>query len=82
MPGVERLGTLLYSEGVAKGRIELGQFLKLVASGPAALFGFSQKGLIEIGADADFVVFDPNVEWILDESALPVSYTHLRAHET
>ncbi|MEC7901080.1 MAG: dihydroorotase family protein [Acidobacteriota bacterium] len=70
MPGVETLGTLLYSEGVAKDRIELGQFVKLVASGPAALFGFGQKGLIEIGADADFVVFDPDVEWILDENAL------------
>ena len=70
MPGVETLGTLLYSEGVAKGRIELGQFVKLVASGPAALFGFGQKGRIEIGADADFVVFDPDAEWVLDENEL------------
>ena len=70
MPGVETLGTLLYSEGVAKDRIELGQFVKLVASGPAALFGFDQKGRIEIGADADFVVFDPDAEWILDENEL------------
>ena len=70
MPGVETLGTLLYSEGVAKNRIKLGQFVKLVASGPAALFRFGQKGRIEIGADADFVVFDPDAEWILDENEL------------
>ena len=55
---------------MAKDRIELGQFVKLIASGPAALFGFGQKGRIEIGADADFVVFDPNTEWTLDENEL------------
>ncbi len=68
MPGVETLGTLLYSEGVAPGRIGLGRFLELVSSGPADLFGFAQKGRLEAGADADFVVFDPEAEWILDEA--------------
>jgi allantoinase len=67
MPGVETLGTLLYSEGVATGRIGLGRFLELVSSGPAALFGFRQKGRLEVGADADFVVLDPAAEWTLDE---------------
>lgn len=67
MPGAETLGTLLYSEGVAKGRIELGRFLELISSGPAALFGFGQKGRLEVGADADFVVLDPAAEWTLDE---------------
>jgi allantoinase len=67
MPGAETLGTLLYSEGVAAGRIDLGRFLELVSSGPAALFGFGQKGRLEVGADADFVVLDPTAEWTLDE---------------
>jgi allantoinase len=67
MPGVETLGTLLYSEGVAPGRIGLDRFVQLVASRPAAIFGLSQKGRLEPGADADFVIFDPNVEWTLDE---------------
>ncbi len=67
MPGVETLGTLLYSEGVARGRIGLGRFLQLVASEPAALFGLAQKGRLEPGADADFVVFDADAEWTLDE---------------
>jgi len=70
MPGVETLGTLLYSEGVAAGRISLARFLELVASGPAAVFGLEQKGRLEVGADADFVVFDPGAEWTLDEDAM------------
>jgi len=70
MPGAETLGTLLYSEGVARGRIGLGRFLELVSSGPAAVFGFGQKGRLEPGADADFVVFDPDADWTLDESEM------------
>ena len=70
MPGAETLGTLLYSEGVATGRIGLGRFLDLVASGPADVFGLEQKGRLSEGADADFVVFDPNNEWPLDESEM------------
>ena len=67
MPGVETLGTLLYSEGVATGRIGLDRFVELVASGPASIFGLENKGRLQPGADADFVVFDPNAEWTLEE---------------
>lgn len=70
MPGVETLGPLLYSEGVASGRIELGRFLELVASGPADIFGLARKGRLQPGADADFVVFDRDAEWVVDEEQL------------
>ena len=70
MPGVETLGVLLYSEGVATGRIGLGRFVELVSSGPAKIFGLQSKGRMEVGADADFVVLDPGAEWTLDENRL------------
>ena len=70
MPGAETLGTLLFSEGVATGRIGLGRFLELVSSGPAAIFGLTQKGRLDVGADADFVLFNPDTEWVLDESEM------------
>jgi allantoinase len=70
MPGVETLGTLLYSEGVATGRIDLKRLVQLVSSGPAAVFGFASKGRLEPGADADFVVFDPDAAWQLDETEM------------
>jgi len=69
LPGAETLGPLLYSEGVATGRIDLARYLELVASGPAEIFGLSRKGRLEPGADADFVVFDQDAEWTVDGDA-------------
>jgi len=69
-PGAETLGTLLYSSGVATGRIGLDRFLELVCSGPADIFGFTKKGRLAVGYDADFVVFDPNAQWVVDDSVL------------
>jgi dihydropyrimidinase len=64
MPGMSNLETLvpmLYSEGVAKGRISLERMVDLVATNPARIFGlYPKKGVIAEGADADLVVFDPN----------------------
>lgn len=38
---------------------------------PADEFGLSQKGRLEIGADADLVIADPEAHFTVDESSLP-----------
>jgi dihydropyrimidinase len=58
-PEIETLLTLLYSEGVARGRLTLERMVDLLATTPARRFGFASKGAIEVGKDADLVVFDP-----------------------
>ena len=58
-PGIETLLGLLYSEGAAKGRITLERLVDLLATTPAARFGLARKGALEVGRDADVVVFDP-----------------------
>ncbi len=58
-PGIETLLSLVYSEGVARGRIGLERMVDLVATTPARLFGLDSKGSIERGRDADLVLFDP-----------------------
>lgn len=58
-PGIETLLTLLYSEGVGRGRITVERMVDLLATTPARRFGLAGKGAIEVGRDADLVIFDP-----------------------
>lgn len=60
IPGLETRMSLLFSEGVGKGRISLQQFVALTATNPARIYGlYPRKGSIAIGADADLVIWDP-----------------------
>jgi dihydropyrimidinase len=71
MPGIEPRLTILYSEGVAKGRITLPQLVELVSTAPARLFGMTpKKGSLTSGADADIVLFDPSVQWTMTQESL------------
>jgi dihydropyrimidinase len=69
-PGMSNLETLvpmLYSEGVAKGRISISRWVELIATNAAKIFGmYPRKGAIVEGADADLVVFDPNRKVVID----------------
>jgi dihydropyrimidinase len=68
MPGVEPRFNLLYSHGVAQGRISLPRFVELVATNPARIFGmFPKKGSLLPGADADIVLFDPSANWTMEQ---------------
>ena len=59
LPGVELRMPLLFSEGVATGRITVSEFVRLVATNPARLFGmYPRKGTLAVGSDADLVVWD------------------------
>lgn len=63
-PGIEHRLSLLYSEGVMKKRLTLHQFVELVSTSPAKLFGlYPEKGTIKVGSDADLVLFDPKASF-------------------
>lgn len=67
-PGVEVILPILFSEGVAKGRISVLQLVNVLSENPANRFGLGhRKGKLEVGYDADFVIFDPNEQWTLNE---------------
>jgi dihydropyrimidinase len=58
--GIEHRMALLYTYGVGTGRLSLERFVDLVSTEPARRFGlYPRKGAIEVGADADLVVWDP-----------------------
>jgi dihydropyrimidinase len=68
IPGIETRLVLLYSEGVAKGRLTLPRLVELVSTSPACLFGLSpQKGTLYPGSDADIVLFDPSAKWTMSQ---------------
>jgi dihydropyrimidinase len=64
-PEIETLLSVVYSEGVAGGRITVERMVDLLATTPARLFGFGRKGAIESGRDADIVLFDPAARRVL-----------------
>ncbi|MBN1224643.1 MAG: dihydropyrimidinase [Candidatus Aminicenantes bacterium] len=71
IPGIEPRLYLLYSEGVAKGRISLPRLVELTATVPAVLFGLApQKGTLFPGSDADIVLFDPQKKWVMNRNSL------------
>ena len=60
IPSLEDRINLLYTHGVATGRLDIHRFVDVASTRAAQLFGlFPRKGTIQLGADADLVVYDP-----------------------
>jgi len=79
-PFIEDRVTVLFSEGVKKGRISINQFVDIMSTRIAKLFGlFPKKGTIAVGSDADLVIFDPKVERTISASThhMAVDYNAL-----
>ncbi len=70
-PSVETRLPLLFSEGVLKGRLSLQRFVDLVSANPAKIMGiYPQKGVLQPGADADLIIWDPAAEKIISPESL------------
>lgn len=66
LPGVEHRGVLLYTEGVAAGRITAGEMCRVLSENPAKLYGlWPRKGVLAPGSDADIVVLDPAAQGVI-----------------
>ena len=78
VPGLGSRLPILFSEGVAAGRISANTFVQLTATNPAKLFGlYPAKGTIAPGADADLVLWDPTRQTTITNARLQhvIDYT-------
>ncbi|MEA3283950.1 MAG: amidohydrolase family protein [Synergistota bacterium] len=63
LPGVETSLPLIYSGGVATGRIPLEMLPVIMSQAPAERYGLKNKGRLAPGYDGDLVLFDPGARW-------------------
>jgi dihydropyrimidinase len=71
IPGIETRMQILWSEGVAKGRITANEFVALTATNHAKMYGlYPKKGTIAVGCDADIVLWDPNRRGVIRQQNL------------
>jgi len=78
IPSLENRVTLLYTHGVVPGRLDLHTFVDVASTQAAKQFGlFPRKGTIQLGADADLVVFDPKYPGTISakKQAMNVDYS-------
>ncbi|QLH84522.1 dihydroorotase [Halosimplex pelagicum] len=67
--GVNSLQTslpVMHDEAVVERGWPLSSLVRLMCRNPAETFGLPRKGRLEVGADADFVVFDPTATHRVD----------------
>jgi len=76
-PGVELRLALLYTYGVAAGRISAERFVAVTAENAARYFGlYPRKGTLLPGSDADIVVYDPRPSWTVRHDLLHDNVDH------
>ena len=70
IPGAEHRPALMYTYGVRSGRLTPHQMMLALAQHPAQLFGmFPHKGALQVGSDADIVIFDQDHTWRITAEA-------------
>ncbi len=70
--GVEFRPALLFTYGVLQNKISLQQWVSLISTNTARLFGLEQKGNLAPGMDADVVIWDPEAKSVVS------SKTHMQ----
>ena len=85
IPALEDRINLLWTHGVRSGRLDLHTFVRVASTNAARIFGlFPRKGTIQIGSDADLVVYDPEHRGMISArtQAMNLDYSAFEGWET
>lgn len=75
--GVEARLALAWSLGVERGLLTPERLVEAACEGPARIFGLApRKGSIQVGADADLVIWDPALRWTIGVDTLHDGIDH------
>jgi len=65
---VEQMLPVVYHDGVNGGHIPLPRLVQTMCENPSKIFGlYPKKGTLNVGSDADLVIFDPTIQFIISE---------------
>ncbi len=66
---VEHRLSLLYTHGVLPDRIDMNQFVSILSTNPAKIFGlYPQKGVLAVGSDSDIVIWNPKGTFVISSN--------------
>ncbi len=83
-PGAGDRFHMIWTNGVETGKISKQKFVELIAAKPAKINGiFPRKGALEVGSDADIVIFDPEYRGVvhLEDNPNGVDYNVYEGRE-
>ncbi|MHC1748383.1 MAG: dihydropyrimidinase [Cellulosilyticaceae bacterium] len=70
IPGAQYRASLMYTYGVATGKISNEELVALLSENTAKLFGmYPRKGVLQEGSDADIVIWDPSYEGVITQES-------------
>lgn len=65
-PSMQDRMAMLWTQGVESGKITKQRFVEIFSTTPAKVVGiYPQKGALEVGSDADIVIFNPDYEGVI-----------------
>jgi allantoinase len=69
-PGVETIYPMVLAEAIKRGPTSFEAAVRAMTVNPARRYNLRGKGQLAVGFDADIAVFDPDEQWLIDETQL------------
>ncbi len=74
-PGLETALGVILTSLYHSGKFSLSEIIEKMSSNPAKVFNLN-RGSLEVGKVADVVIFDPELEWVVDDKKFYTRGTH------